>query len=349
MPGAGDRHSADRTAERLRRRETGHFSLVHSAPVVLYSLGAWEVFDPASALWTVVERARPPVHLLVGPTWTLEIPETRAHHADQMRALADRFDGLTLTTCCNTSGEVAALALEGLASLHCSQNALVREDLFRPLPARAPVFDALYDAKWTDYKRHHLAGRVQSLGLLAGPSGGVDDSTAAYSARAMAAVTHATWLRRPWPRRSEWLSVDEVNALYNQARVGLCLSAVEGAMYASVQYLLAGLPVVTTRNLGGRDEFFDPAYTRWVDDEPDAVAAGVAELIRLDLDPWAIREATLARAATHRARFVAWMQERIEAAGGEPGRWAGGWPAGLPNKLIEPVSSATEVIAQLEG
>ena len=39
----------------------------------------------------------------------------------------------------------------------------------------------------------------------------------------------------------------------NRARVGLCLSAREGAMFASMEYLLSGLPIVTTPSMGGRD------------------------------------------------------------------------------------------------
>ncbi len=332
------------------RREAGHFSLLQAFPVVLYTLDAWEVFDPASALWSIVEAlAGRPLHLLVGATWTLEQPNNRDHHVSGIRKVTESMDGVTITTCC-TKAEMAALQAEGLTPLHCSNNALVREDLFVPLTGRDPTFDAIYDAKWADYKRHHLAGGIRSLALLAGPSGNpLQDATVAHGLHALAAVRHATWIRRPWTDKSEWLSLEEVNAAYNRARVGLCLSSVEGPMYASIQYLLAGLPVVTTRNLGGRDEFLDPAYTRWVDDGPDAVADAVAELIELDLDPWMIREATLSKVAAHRSRMQEWMCDLIESEGGDLGRWGGEWPKGLRNKLIEPVSSAADVIAEINA
>ena len=51
---------------------------------------------------------------------------------------------------------------------------------------------------------------------------------------------------------------EEVNNFLNQCKVGIILSEVEGANYASIQYLLAGLPVVSTKSKGGRDVFFDP-------------------------------------------------------------------------------------------
>ncbi|WP_164127899.1 glycosyltransferase, partial [Stenotrophomonas maltophilia] len=56
------------------------------------------------------------------------------------------------------------------------------------------------------------------------------------------------------------LTPEAVNRVYNQAAVGLCLSAVEGAMCASMEYLMAGLPVVSTPSVGGRDVYFDPDY-----------------------------------------------------------------------------------------
>jgi hypothetical protein len=119
-------------------------------------------------------------------------------------------------------------------------------------------------------------------------------------------------------------------------------------MYASIQYLLAGLPVVTTASIGGRDEFFDPAYVRWVPDDQEAVAHAVDELVELELDPQMIREATLAKVGKHRARLQAWIQDAILSAGGEVGRWGGAWPEGLPNKLHEPQARAADVIAETE-
>ena len=103
-------------------------------------------------------------------------------------------------------------------------------------------------------------------------------------------------------------------------------------MFASAQYLLVGLPVVTTRNRGGRDTFYDPDYVRWVEDDPDAVAEGVDQLCADPRDPLEIRRRTLDRFAEHRARFV----ELMNAIYREEGRaevWADRWPESLPHRL----------------
>ncbi len=56
------------------------------------------------------------------------------------------------------------------------------------------------------------------------------------------------------------------------------LSAEEGSSYASMEYLLAGLGVVSTHSTGGRDVYFDPDYCITCDPTPEAVRDAVAEL-----------------------------------------------------------------------
>jgi glycosyltransferase involved in cell wall biosynthesis len=333
------------------RREDGYFSLLHADPVVLH---AWdsEIRDPDSALWAVLEAVRGrSAYLILTAGWTLLNRGDRERRAKEMRQLLRRFEHLVGLYICPTASEAAALRSAGLLVVHCSASALVREDLFTPAPRCRPKFDAIYDAKWADYKRHDLAGAIQSLALIAPPPWRPSRGcTVDHYRRAHAAVSHATWISKPWGSGNKrWLSWEEINAAYNQARVGLCLSRVEGFMGASIQYLLAGLPVVTTANVGGRDEFFDPAYVRWVEDCPEAVAAAVDELVSLNLDPQMIREATLAKMKQHRGRLQAWIQETILSEGGRLGRWEGDWPAGLPNKLREPKQRASTVIAEIKA
>lgn len=109
----------------------------------------------------------------------------------------------------------------------------------------------------------------------------------------------------------------EIVRANTRARVGLCLSEVEGAMLASIQYLLCGLPVVTTPSRGGRAVFFDAQNSVVVTPEPKAVAAGVRELITRKIDPSAIRGRTIERMAEHRQRLIACVED-FQAAHGVP-------------------------------
>ena len=304
------------------------FSLVHRQPVVL-AAASWELADESSALWSVVARLpREPCHLLVQPAWNVD-----ERYASELRrdvdAVRERFDHVAVCMLAPTEDALEVFRGDGIAAVHCSQNALVREDIFYPMPGRVQHFDAIYDAKWADYKRHQLAGDIESLALLAYPL--PEACTLEYYRMALAAVRHAKWFTRPWVTDEPFLTPHEVNAVYNQCRVGLCLSFEEGPNYASIQYLLAGLPVVTTANIGGRDEFLDPTTARWVDDDPREVADAVRELTTDFIDPFAIRAHALAKVDEHRERLRQWMGTIVD--GDDP--WRTHWPADLPHKLAD--------------
>jgi len=320
------------------RRDTGHFSLLQTQPVILCAAD-WETNDPTAALWTVLE-ALPSErsYLLLTPSWSMGEDGT-GQRLTNIQAVRDRFEHVEVVILAPSAAELVAWKDFGETTLYCSHNALVREDLFFPIPGRQQTVDAIYDARWADYKRHELAAGVKSLALIAYPQ--PLSCSASYTQRALRAVGHATWFTKPWV--PTYLSSPEVNAAYNKARVGLCLSEVEGANFASIQYLLAGLPVVTTRNRGGRDEFLSERVARWVEDDADAVAAAVDELAALRLEPDLIRNEALAKTAEHRDRLVEWIRARVDEESRRPSRWHLGWPPGLRNKLWEPPASVGEV------
>ena len=94
--------------------------------------------------------------------------------------------------------------------------------------------------------------------------------------------TFAELKKADWSRRVHFTSMYKE---LSRARVGLCLSEEEGAMFASIEYLLCGLPVVSTPNMGGRDFFFDEKFSQTVDPSEEAVRVGVEKMISLRLDP----------------------------------------------------------------
>lgn len=51
-------------------------------------------------------------------------------------------------------------------------------------------------------------------------------------------------------------------------------------MFASMEYLLCGLPIVSTPSIGGRDVFFDKDYVEIVEPDPHAVKEAVIEMVR---------------------------------------------------------------------
>lgn len=198
----------------------------------------------------------------------------------------------------------------GVPAIFVNQNCFIDERIYTIQPEILKSFDAVYNARMTPFKRHSLLQKVPTTLLIGGLM--APDDSQDYFDQVRAALPHATFTHDP---PTLYLNSWEVARKLNACRVGMCLSETEGAMFAAVEYLLCGLPVVSTPSQGGRDVWFDPDFTRIVDPEPQAIAAAVQELIDLQLDPAEIRAATLARMSEHRQRFTVAVQQIYRGAG----------------------------------
>ena len=183
-------------------------------------------------------------------------------------------------------------------------NGLLDEDIFRPIPASEPIYEAVYNAALVPWKRHHLARLVSSCAhVFCEKSELGHERTMAYLADLRELMPHHHFVNPIVDDRIEVLERPALNAILAQCRSGLCLSAREGAMLASMEYLMAGLPVVSTPAIGGRHVFADPEFWLTVPDNAEAVRDGVVELIARSVPPERIRSRTLERVHAHRARL----------------------------------------------
>jgi glycosyltransferase involved in cell wall biosynthesis len=207
----------------------------------------------------------------------------------------------------NSPDEERVLRSCGLPTALVNHNAYIDERVFVPTGA-AKEYDAVYTAQMQPFKRLHLATQVPSLFVVTygdkSTSGGEYDLPGFVPE-----LAHAEYNRR-------WLGFDEINDVYNRSRVGLALSAVEGAMLAAVEYMLAGLPLVSTPCRGGRELFFDDRFVAIVQPTARHVAEGVCELIRRQVDPGVVRNITLERLRVHRYAMCAYVQQVIRDRGG---------------------------------
>ena len=218
---------------------------------------------------------------------------------------------------CNTPAQETAFADAGWPVTTMNTNMFVDEATFRPLPQTEPRFDAVYNARLTSDKRVELAAGVERLCLIYYSGDEIPVSVFhADHARLSRLMPTATFLNRLTATGCEFLSQDNVNRALNQARIGLCLSPVEGQMRASMEYLMAGLPIVSTPSIGGRDYFFDPDYCAIAAPDPRAIAEAVAAMIARNIPRDYVRERTLARVKRERERFIAFVQSHIERGGG---------------------------------
>lgn len=155
----------------------------------------------------------------------------------------------------------------------CGEHALADTNKFA-FRQCARKFKAAYIAQNAAYKRIELAREIDSLCLIAK---GIRPEEIEALKREVPSL---------YCPNSELglLNTDQVSAFLNASGSGLILSKVEGQNRATIEYLLCGLPVVSTSNWGGRDRFLSPSNSIYVPDDPEAVAYATDFVTSADFD-----------------------------------------------------------------
>ena len=169
-----------------------------------------------------------------------------------------------------------------------NHNAWLDETLVMQPLLRDKIYDAIYVGRRSAFKRHMLAGLVANLAIVAGNNHG----------NGIAPIPCTVYLN-PEP-----LSPDQVCEKINQSHCGLILSEEEGACFASSEYLLCGIPVVSTHSKGGRDVWYDEYNSIVCDPDPNEIADAVAYFKAHPRDPEKIRANHIEEARKHRLRFI---------------------------------------------
>ena len=223
------------------------------------------------------EDVRQRATFLVFPTWTKEPWRRIASTLWRMRS----WPKIRLIWMGSTRREVRRLRSLGFEARWCHQNLFCNEDDLQLLPSTDRPFDAVYNAVLMPYKRHHLLAGVSKLRLITG-------SLDRLAELPKLGLTHATVNDR-------FLTKSEVAQVLSQCKCGLALSAEEGGMLASTEYLLCGLPVVSTPSIGGRDVYYSDTNHIACEPSIDSVAEAVTAAVARDWDRAAIRRAAIDR------------------------------------------------------
>ena len=182
-----------------------------------------------------------------------------------------------------------------------NQNAWLDENIvMKPLVDIKKEYDAIYVGRFSGFKRHHLAQNVNDLALVAGNNHG----------NAIAAGIPSHKYRNSCP-----LTPDEVCEKINESYCGLILSAEEGACFASSEYLLCGIPVVSTKSKGGRAVWYNKYNSIICEDDPQEIASAVEFFKANPRNPKKIRDGYIAKSCVYRQRFILKLAELLEMHG----------------------------------
>jgi glycosyltransferase involved in cell wall biosynthesis len=194
----------------------------------------------------------------------------------------------------NDKNEESNFTKKGFKGEILNQNCWLDENLvMKPLNVEKK-YDAIYVGRFSPFKRHYLAKSVKNLALVAGINYGnkIADDVPAY-----------VYLN------DKPLSPEQVCEKINQSRCGLILSAEEGACFASSEYLLCGIPVVSTPEKGGRSVWYDDYNSIVCEPEQEAIREAVEYFVNNPRDPQIIRERHAAKANYYRAKFILKLAE----------------------------------------
>ncbi len=248
--------------------------------------------------------------------WTIEEPWMHGELARIATAYLADHPLHRLTLLCNTPREAQLMSARGFAAVTINHNCLIDDAIFSPMPEVQPIYDAVYNGRLTSDKRPELAREIEKLALVYYTFGSSAAEFHALHEGLRALMPTARFVNELTPNGCQWLSAADVNKVYAQSRVGLCLSAVEGAMRASIEYLFAGLSVVSTPSLGGRDYFFDEEFCIIAEPDPRSIREAVDALVARNVPRDYVRKKTLARVDLDRRRYINLVQGLIDEAGG---------------------------------
>ena len=241
--------------------------------------------------------SREPSYFLFKFGYQVETRDRLCQIFEQQAKIKRLYPNLRMIFLGNTTKECDILFKNNIKAVHVNSNTFLDYSRYRIMNNVEKKWEAIYLARITPCKRHLLARNISSL-LLVGDYLPYENS---YALGILAELSHAKWVKNVLGRN--------VYKYINKAGCGLCLSEIEGAMFASAEYMLCGSPVVTTRSIGGREVFFQDEYVQVVDDYPNAVAEGVKKILARNIAPEYIRTQTIAKINEHRKIFCDTVQE----------------------------------------
>ena len=275
---------------------TFFFKLLQDPLVFVISSG-W-TFSAGISICQQESQGRP-CRVLVQCSWY--VPHIIAEIEDFRRTAGPQCRHMLFTYLCPTRSDVEFLNRRGFDSLNIHHNAFIDERKFALAQSTEKRYSAVHNANLMKFKRHRLAWGVQNIALITYDPNGENSFDEIDGYRDLA------FTNRGQSGTIESLNEKEVCKIVNESRCGLILSEIEGANFASTEYLLCGIPIVSTPSLGGRDEFFDPRHVKIVEPLAEAIEEAVTQWCERAPPSQEIRESILKKCRMHRERLLHWL------------------------------------------
>jgi len=219
--------------------------------------------------------------------------------------ILSKYTNIDTTVLCPTIEDCNILSEIGFKTLFCHHSSFLDDELFYAYEKRQPIYNAIYNAQILPYKRIELCKDLRDWCLISHTNENKDIHSE-YRKTILHLIGDRT-LKNP----NIFLQPKEVCNYINQSKCGLMLSAEEGGNYATVEYLLCGIPVITTPNIGGRNEFLNKENSIMIHPDSYSVASAVNTLRVEKFDKFKIRTSVLEVINKHRSNFYKNLTEKF--------------------------------------
>lgn len=183
-------------------------------------------------------------------------------------------------------------------SILLNQNAWLDERIYKNINFKKE-YDALLVGRPIASKRIYLANKVKNLAIVTG------QINFGNNIEKIVLPPHTN-------ADNKRLCPNEIVNIINRSCCSLCLSEEEGACYSSSESLLCGIPVVSTKSLGGRDIWYNEENSLICDADEDSVSEAVEQIKCNKFDSEKIRNAHLSLSKYFRNIFVDKFKEILE-------------------------------------
>ena len=191
--------------------------------------------------------------------------------------------------------------------LFCNHNAFLNENKYIINNNLSRKYDLVVDSAFHSYKNVYLANKIKNtihIGYDKEPRN--DKIIPNYGIL-------ANYIKKETYER---LNKSEINNYYNESLLAGIFSEVEGACFASSQYLLAGLPVISTKSVGGRDIWYNENNSIICENNEDSVyeawELSKEKLINGEFNRFYIRNTHLKQMDEHRTILIDYMKNKFE-------------------------------------
>jgi len=192
--------------------------------------------------------------------------------------------------------------------LFCNHNAFLNEDRFIIREDIKKEYNLVVSSCFSKYKNVSYAEKIPNVLHI----GYVNESKVEYIPNFgyRANFKNNSTDINDW----NWICTKKYVSLLNSAICGGIFSAREGSCFASSEYLLCGLPVISTKSVGGRDVFYNEHNSVICDNNSDSVKNVFDELIKniQFYDKHKIRENKLKQMDYFRDVLTVYVQNKIE-------------------------------------